>query len=194
MYDRLHHEWCFTRDEALKSQVDAAKGLTQGAAKAAGKAGKTAIAIIGNILKLPGKIPGLNKIPGIGLPSQLAQINKASKSLQINKPLKGAKPKSGIKDKYETLKNAKDGLKSAGSQEFTPQQPPKGGVMGTLKEALEEVNGSLSANDISKRGGSEFSSVWMSEMAKEQWKIDHGISIEDEWEVAGMTKWRKIRG
>ena len=199
MYDKLHHEWCFTRDEALKSQVEAAKGLTQGAAKVAGKAGKTAVAIIGNILKLPGKIPGVKKIPGIGLPGQLAEINKASKSLQIKdikngKPPKGAKPKSGIKEKYETLKNAKDGLKSAGSQEFTPQPPPKGGVMGTLKEALEEVNGSLSANDISKRGGSEFSSVWMSEMAKEQWKIDHGISIEDEWEVAGMTKWRKIRG
>ena len=198
LFDRLHHEWCFTRDEALKSQVEAAKGLTQGAAKVAGKAGKTAVAIIGNILKLPGKIPGVKKIPGIGLPGQLAEINKASKSLQIKdikngKPPKGAKPKSGIKEKYETLKNAKNGLESAG-QEFTPQPPKKGGVMGTLKEALEEVNGSLSANDISKRGGSEFSSVWMSEMAKEQWKIDHGISIEDEWEVAGMTKWRKIRG
>lgn len=199
MYDKLHHEWAFTRDESIKSQVEAAKGVASGASKVAGKAGKTAIAIIGSILKLPGKIPGVKKIPGIGLPGQLAEINKVSKSLQIKdikngKPPKGAKPKSGIKEKYENLKNAKNGLKSAG-QEFTPQPPPKkDGVLGVLKEALEETNGKLNPNDLSKRGGSEFSSVWMSEMQREQWKIDHGISIEDEWEVQGMTKWRKIRG
>ena len=198
MYDKLHHEWCFTRDEALKSQVEAAKGVASGASKVAGKAGKTAIAIIGSVLKLPGKLPVLNKIPGIGLPGQMAQINKVTKTLEI-KDIKRGKPpksiaKSGIKEKYENLKNAKEGLKSAG-QEFTPQPPPKkDGVLGVLKEALEETNGKLNANDISKRGGSEFSSVWMSEMQREQWKIDHGISIEDEWEVQGMTKWRKIRG
>ena len=200
MYDRLHHEWCFTRDEALKSQVEAAKGVASGASKVAPvKAGKTAIAVIGNILKLPGKIPGIRKIPGIGLPGQMAKINKASKSLNIQElkngkpPMSSDKSKTGVKDKFDALKNAKNGLESAGSQEFTPP-PKKDGVLGVLKEALEETNGKLSANDISKRGGSEFSSVWMSEMAKEQWKIDHGCSIEDEWEVQGMTKWRKIRG
>ena len=62
MYDKLHHEWCFTRDEAIKSQVEAAKGVASGASKVAVKAGKTAIAIIGSVLKLPGKIPVLNKI------------------------------------------------------------------------------------------------------------------------------------
>lgn len=199
MYDKLHHEWCFTRDESLKSQVEAAKGVASGASKVAGKVGKTAVAIIGNILKLPGKIPVLNKIPGIGLPGQLSEINKVAKTLEIKdikrgKPPKGAKPKSGIKEKYDALKNAKNGLKSAG-QEFTPQPPPKkDGVLGVLKEALAETDGKLNANDISKRGGSEFSSVWMSEMQREQWKIDHGCSIEDEWEVQGMTRWRKIRG
>lgn len=201
MYDKLHHEWCFTRDEALKSQVEATKGAVDGGLKVAGKVGKTAVSIIGNILKLPGKIPGLNKIPGIGLPGQISEINKVAKTLEI-KDIKRGKPpksiaksgKSGIKEKYDTLKNAKNGLKSAG-QEFTPQPPPKkDGVLGVLKEALAETDGKLNANDISKRGGSEFSSVWMSVMQREQWKIDHGCSIEDEWEVQGMTKWRKIRG
>lgn len=203
MYDRLHHEWAFTKDEAIKQQVNAVKGAINVGAKIAGKGGKMAIAIIGSVLKLPGKIPGINRIPGIGLPGQLAQIAKTAKSAKATDLAKVApkeKPpqKGGVidslkesKEKLDTVKNAKDGVKPSNAEgQFAP--PKKGGgIKEVLKEALGEVKGGFDAN-LKAKDGAEYSSVWMSETAREQWKIDHGMSIEDEWEVQGFSKGRRI--
>ena len=203
MYDRLHHEWAFTKDEAIKQQVNAVKGAINGGAKIAGKGGKMAIAVIGAVLKLPGKIPGINRIPGIGLPGQLAQIAKTAKSAKatdLAKVTPKEKPpqKGGVidslkdsKEKFDTIKNAKDGVKPSNAEGQSAPPKKDSGIKEVLKEALGEVKGGFDAN-LKAKDGAEYSSVWLSEAAKEQWKIDHGMSIEDEWEVQGFSKGRRI--
>lgn len=192
LFDRRKKEWCFTRDPIVKAQTDALRKATKGA-------GKILCSVIGNLIKLPSKIPGINRIPLVNLPGQMASIAKFSNSPQV--PASGVnplseKPKSGSKKAYDnakTLKQGVDGLRSASPESTASAAPPKGGggIKEVLKEALGEVNGSLDSN-VAKKDGTEYSNVWMSESAKEQWRIDHGVGLDDEWEVQGFTKSRKI--
>ena len=192
-FDKLNKEWCMIDKPTQDAGAMVAKGVIKGVTKGV----KVALTVIGGILTLGSRLPLVKAVPGA---SKIGSLSvKAGKKLdfKMSKVLANDSPHkkpTELRDesKLETAMKAKDGLSAGQSQQ--PPQPQfhqQNGIKSLLKECLADVKGGLNPT-FKDTNGMEFNFSMMSPSAIEQYKIDHGISLDDEWEVQGFSKSRMI--